>query len=513
MGLTVEDINQGIASYTRLQATSNSTQRKTTAEIVQGSAEYIKQLDILSKLTGKSAESLQAEREARNRESAFIATQRQIQRKANIARDAGEYETAKRYEDTIQAMNALIDQIPKEAQGGVKQALTGLIGGSKEGMALYRAAPGVAQELAGVKERGLTMQEVGPILDRLKKQGEATIDAYGQLYQFNNLGEEFFGAAVGFTEIGKERAKAAEEADREQKRQKTTPNDMVKAQVSMRQAQESATRNTEAFVNLGVKPATSALETFSDVLDTVSDKLLPGTSAARGKSAPAPRTGGTGNTGSLLDIIGQGESGGNYNALVGGREANLTSMTIAEVQKLQSTMIKSGHASTAVGKYQMIAATLAEQAKKAGLDPNRTKFDQSTQDLLASQLVGQAGYGRKDSATVMKNLAGTWASLPQDMSGRGRYDGYNTNRANINPNDLLSAIQSGPKDRYSPALASISSNIPKTVVPGFDSTAATTERRSSDDMLRLTIAKQDEMIALLKANNSQNQKMIQRVRG
>jgi hypothetical protein len=32
-------------------------------------------------------------------------------------------------------------------------------------------------------------------------------------------------------------------------------------------------------------------------------------------------------------------------------------------------------------------------------------------------------------------------------------------------------------------------------------------------MLRLTIAKQDEMIALLKANNSQNQKMIQRVRG
>jgi hypothetical protein len=95
----------------------------------------------------------------------------------------------------------------------------------------------------------------------------------------------------------------------------------------------------------------------------------------------------------------------------------------------------------------MISATLAEQVKKSGLDPSKTKFDQKTQDLLAQQLIDQAGYGKKDPATVMKNLAGTWAALPKDMSGRGAYDGYNTNKSNINPNELMAAI-TGPNGGY-----------------------------------------------------------------
>jgi muramidase (phage lysozyme) len=527
MGLQIEDINQGIAGYQRIQVLSGSTQRKTTAELVQGSAEYIKQLDIVTKLTGKSAEAQQAETEARMNESAYLATRMEIQGKADQARMAGDEATAKHFEGTLVAMETMLKQVPTELQSGVKGLLTGYAGGSKAGMATFRAASGAATELLNVKNQGLTVEGGQAILDRLKQEGTANARRNLNLYQFQDKGDEFFGQLSGFTKIGEERAKAAKDAEDEQKKQKTSPNDMVKSQVSMRQAQESTTRASEAFVNLGVKPATSALETLTDVIDTLSDTLLPGSSAARGKAAPAPKTAptttgpsgpggarpsGSSGTRSLLDIIGQGESGGNYNALVGGGEANLTNMTIAEVQKLQKTMLAQGRASSAVGKYQMISDTLAEQVKKAGLDPNRTKFDQGTQDLLASQLVGQAGYGRKDSATVMKNLAGTWASLPQDMSGRGRYDGYNTNRANINPNDLLAAIQSGPKDRYSPALASISSNIPKTVVPGFDSTVATTERKNSDDMQRITIAKLDELITLQRANNAQNQKMIQHAR-
>jgi muramidase (phage lysozyme) len=218
---------------------------------------------------------------------------------------------------------------------------------------------------------------------------------------------------------------------------------------------------------------------------------------------------GRGNTMSLLDIIGRGESGGNYNALVGGGSANLTGMTIAEVQQLQSTMVKGGRPSTAVGKYQMIAATLAEQVKKAGLDPNKTKFDQHTQDLLASQLVGQAGYGTKDSATVMKNLAGTWASLPQDMSGRGRYDGYNTNKANISASELMSAIQSGPRDSYSSNLKGVDPSAARTNTAGAETASAVSNARNSNDLIVIQIAKMDELIGLMKANNSQNQKMIQ----
>jgi hypothetical protein len=127
-------------------------------------------------------------------------------------------------------------------------------------------------------------------------------------------------------------------------------------------------------------------------------------------------------------------------------------MTVAQVQEYQKGMMAKGHASTAVGKYQMISSTLAEQVKKAGLDAKTTKFDQKTQDLLASQLIDQAGFGKKDSAAVMKNLAGTWASLPKDMSGRGAYDGFNQNKATINAGDVQAAI-SGPRSGYKPSEA------------------------------------------------------------
>jgi hypothetical protein len=219
----------------------------------------------------------------------------------------------------------------------------------------------------------------------------------------------------------------------------------------------------QSLINKGIGPATDAMKILAGATETAAGKI-PGTGTSTGTKmggAGGPSSGFlvnlfsdllgikkvSGQSGSLLDLIGKGESGGNYNALVGGGTADLTNMTVSQVQELQKKMLKEGRASSAVGKYQMISSTLAEQMKKAGLDPNTTKFDQGTQDLLAQQLVNQAGYGKQDTATVMKNLAGTFASLPQDMSGRGRYDGFNTNKANIDPSALAAAI-AGPNGGY-----------------------------------------------------------------
>jgi muramidase (phage lysozyme) len=216
----------------------------------------------------------------------------------------------------------------------------------------------------------------------------------------------------------------------------------------------------QSLINKGINPVTDAMKHLASGIETVTGKI-PGTGTSTGTQmgGSGGPSGGflsnlfggskkvSGQSGALLDLIGKGESGGNYNALVGGGTADLTNMTVAQVQELQKKMLKEGRASSAVGKYQMISSTLAEQMKKAGLDPNTTKFDQGTQDLLAQQLVNQAGYGKKDPATVMRNLAGTWAALPKDMSGRGAYDGYNTNKANINPNELMAAI-TGPNGGY-----------------------------------------------------------------
>jgi muramidase (phage lysozyme) len=220
----------------------------------------------------------------------------------------------------------------------------------------------------------------------------------------------------------------------------------------------NASKNVQSLSFSLAAVAAGPLQSFANVLEratgAVSRKF--GVSGTYSPTGGAPK--------SLLDIIGKGESGGNYNALVGGGSADLTNMTVAQVQELQKKMLREGRASSAVGKYQMISGTLAEQMKKAGLDPSTTKFDQKTQDQLAQQLIDQAGYGKKDPATVMRNLAGTWAALPKDMSGRGAYDGYNTNQASVNPNELLAAI-SGPSSRYQSGMSGFSYNSAGAGVP------------------------------------------------
>ena len=504
MGMTVDQINQGMGGYLRIQTLTGTAQRKTTSELTQGAAEYIKNLDVLTKLTGKNAETLQQEREARMNEQRFIAVQMELEDKAAQARLAGNETQAKQFENQMEQNQKLLDLAPKEMQAGLIGAMTGFVGTSKEAEQLYRTMPELFQKVASQSFQAGETLDIG-----VKRAGEA-MRGFSGLAKVGGF-DEVFGSMAGINKLrvkGLQQSYAEQDriAKAEQKDQTENLDKATDAQVGMRQEQMEATRALQTFTNQGVNRTTAAMSKLSGAIEKVTSNI-PGTGAETGTTGT-----GRGNVSSLLDIIGRGESGGNYNALVGGGSANLTGMTIAEVQQLQSTMIKGGRPSTAVGKYQMIAATLAEQVKKAGLDPNKTKFDQQTQDLLASQLVNQAGYGTKDSASVMKNLAGTWASLPQDMSGRGRYDGYNTNKANINPNDLMAAIQSGPKDSYSSNLKGVDPSAARNNTASAETASAVSNARNSNDLIVIQIAKMDELIGLMKSNNNINSKILQRAR-
>ena len=501
MGMTVNDINSGMGGYLRIQTLTGAAQRKTTSELTQGAAEYIKNLDVLTKLTGKNAETIQQEREARMMEQRFVAVQMELEDKAAQARLAGNEAQAKAFETQKELNDQLIDRAPtQELKTAIIGAMTGFAGTNKEAEKLLRTAPGAFQAIA--KQSG---EAPGAILDMIATEGQQRRREFTGLAKVGGF-DEVFTQLGSINKLRKDNLEQEKKAVKEQKDQTENLDAATAAQVGLRQEQMEATRGLQTFINQGVNRTTAAMSKLSGAIEKVTSNI-PGTGPDTGTSGT-----GRGNVSSLLDIIGRGESGGNYNALVGGGSANLTGMTIAEVQQLQSTMIKGGRPSTAVGKYQMIAATLAEQVKKAGLDPSKTKFDERTQDLLASQLVSQAGFGKKDPATVMKNLAGTWASLPQDMSGRGRYDGYNTNAANINPNELIAAIQSGPRDTYSSTLKNVDTNIRSNVHQSPETTSALNSARNSNDLTVIQIAKMDELIALMKTNNSINSKILQRAR-
>ena len=108
-----------------------------------------------------------------------------------------------------------------------------------------------------------------------------------------------------------------------------------------------------------------------------------------------------------------------------------TDMTIAEIYAWIKATPGQPHA---IGRYQFIPATLKRLVRDAGL-AGTTRFSPNVQDMLADQLLEEAGYlkfrqGKLTRKGFMNNLAKIWAGLPTS-SGKSYYDGYAGNSATM----------------------------------------------------------------------------------
>jgi len=147
----------------------------------------------------------------------------------------------------------------------------------------------------------------------------------------------------------------------------------------------------------------------------------------------------------LLDLLGKTEGtakGDGYNETLAygkmldgkvtkgkGKDVNLVSMTLAEIDKLQSDMLKDPDNkwnSSAIGMYQIVRTTRRAIQKTLGLASSEP-FDEVMQDRMGAYLLGVRGIdkylaGRLKEDTLIDNLAKEWASLPT-TAGKGYYGG------------------------------------------------------------------------------------------
>jgi len=120
LGFTVEEINEGMADYTALQARLGRLQRMDSRQIANGSARYLEQLDRLAKVTGQSRKELAASMLQQSQDAAFRALQN------NLSGDAAE---------NFRSSMALIDTLPESVANGLKDLADG-IPQTAEGIAL-----------------------------------------------------------------------------------------------------------------------------------------------------------------------------------------------------------------------------------------------------------------------------------------------------------------------------------------------------------------------------------------
>ena len=263
MGMSVDSINKGMAGYLKMQTQTGAAQKMTTEELAAGTADYLKNLDVLSKLTGKSGEAIQKERDERLLNEQYSIHQRQLQQRA----DAGDMEAKKKLEEE----DKVLSQTTGDARKGFMAAFTGMGMQTEEGRKLFMSAPEAFKMAAS--GQGV---EAGKILDSAKGEFGKTMDQFGTLIMA--AGNKFMinVSDMRFTENMKGTAEEREKAAKQQQQdqiERTAAS--VAAQTALTQEQRKATENLTNFVTLGIEPVQNAMLQLATATRQVTD-TLPG---------------------------------------------------------------------------------------------------------------------------------------------------------------------------------------------------------------------------------------------
>jgi len=277
MGMSVDSINKGTAAYLKTQAMTGASAAKSQAELTAGAAEYLRQQDILTKLTGKSAEALAKNEEARMADQRYNAVQSELELKAQEARDAGNEAAAKDFERQKLQNAALVESVPAGMKKGVQDLLSGFAT-TKEAQAVAMTNNRMAQQIQSGRFEAADVVTSGAQESAANRRRNIALGKTGVM-------DETFGAGMmqAQTEMAaKVRAgvltptQATAAAVTAQKAQVETPEAAVANQVAIRQAQSEVTRAMNSMVQVGVHPATAALKSFTAGVEAVVTRL-PGT--------------------------------------------------------------------------------------------------------------------------------------------------------------------------------------------------------------------------------------------
>ena len=314
LGKTPDDINKGIALFVKQQQNIGVSSANINKNLADQSGAYIKNLDLLSKLTGESAEQMQSKLEDAQAEDAFNQTQYELKRKA----DAGDIQASKQYAANNEIAMRLTGTALKEFQQGV--------GGDVSAMSkTFMTAQGAVEML----NKGVYTAD--EYIGELAKGAGQARDTFGGLAKYNATSDFL----LPMHEISKMQSRyadenAAQQKDRakaEQELQEKGLDPTTKAQVELRIQQMNARDSLQSFVQAGVAPATEAMKGLAGATNTaagMANKAMPGAKAPGGGAAMGGgSTGGGGLARKALDYGGTAIGGAAGALLAGGATAGV----------------------------------------------------------------------------------------------------------------------------------------------------------------------------------------------
>jgi hypothetical protein len=283
MGKTPDEINRGIAGFIKSQQSLGIQNVDITKNLASRSAEYVMQLDLVSRLTGLTQDQIQEKLDQAAAEEAFNQTQYELKKKA----DAGDLAAKKQYLENQKVATVLTGTALKEFQQG--------LGGDISAMS--KTMMTAAGAVALVQKGSFTAAEY---FNELGKGSLEARDRFGYLMRMNATHDLLLPAQErSMLESRYASQDAQQQEDRakaEQKLQAESLDPNTKATVTLRMTQQEVRDSLQNLVNQGVEPAITAM-TALEKAGGAAVRYIPGTgSEVTGTPGDLGAKGGVGRT-------------------------------------------------------------------------------------------------------------------------------------------------------------------------------------------------------------------------
>jgi hypothetical protein len=270
MGMSIPDINSGIANYVKFQQMGGAAIQQDTKEVVKGAAEFMVEQNKLTKLTGLSAE------EQNKIHQSNLATEQGAAKEYELQQEAIKYKGTERGEEAKRklAFNQQMLAMAK-AKGGpdAEKAAQMFIAGAvnTDGYQKFqRSFP----ELADMIQQGGT--DIGQATNLLVKGAAETTEQSGALARGGAFNKNF----VAMNEMSRIQSNSATNfvdsvnSAAAQIQKQTSGADKTTANtVGVLQNQRDTTQSAEKVLDVAVGTVTKGLELFSGAVEQVSGVL------------------------------------------------------------------------------------------------------------------------------------------------------------------------------------------------------------------------------------------------
>jgi len=255
MGMSVDDINRGILSFTKMQMLTGGRQKMTTDELISASQNYIKEVDLLAKITGKDRASQEKARESAMAEERYAALAYELKQRADMGDKAAEAQLT---------TNDRIQQQMEQIAPGMRKGFLNILSGTMNTPESKQLALAMPRAAAIAQKKFFTQAEFEEaaredLTRSLKGTGDQIVGAGTKLAQIGAQSPTFGDFQEKVKYLGMLEQGSFEEREAAAKKAQTVTDKATQNIVDIN-IQNRKTRDTlQDLVNVGIVPVTDAM--------------------------------------------------------------------------------------------------------------------------------------------------------------------------------------------------------------------------------------------------------------